>query len=210
MLWELYYSRLLLSRIPRDSIKYFEISIPRHIRFAELRKKLFEQPHLTNIYVNWLLKLEIYLKYCGKEEKLLLRSNFSSFQQYFFCLLLDVHISAGTTFSLRDRRLFEISEFEIMRVNCISIQTMTIIVPLQFLCGSSVRLCVGGFILRGVCVVLICSSSLPLLLPRERAVLRDCDISCALLFIFLSINPYHLLHIMYLCLKMKRRCINFG
>ena len=34
-------------------------------------------------YVIWLLKLEIYWKYCEKEEKLLLRSNFSSFPQYF-------------------------------------------------------------------------------------------------------------------------------
>ena len=32
-------SRLLLSRIPRDFLKYFEICIPPHIRFAELRKK---------------------------------------------------------------------------------------------------------------------------------------------------------------------------
>ena len=48
---------------------------------------------------------------------MLLRSNFSSFSQYFFCLLLDFHVSAGTRFSLRDKRLFEISEFEITRVN---------------------------------------------------------------------------------------------
>ena len=33
------YSRLSLFRIPRDSLKYFEIFVPRHIRFAELRKK---------------------------------------------------------------------------------------------------------------------------------------------------------------------------
>ena len=33
------YSRLSLSRILRDSLKYFEISVPRHIRFAEFRKK---------------------------------------------------------------------------------------------------------------------------------------------------------------------------
>ena len=32
------YSRLSLSRIPRDSLKYFEISVLRHIRFAELSK----------------------------------------------------------------------------------------------------------------------------------------------------------------------------
>ena len=37
----------------------------------------------TNEYIIWLLKLELYWKYCGKEEKLLLRSNFSSFPQYF-------------------------------------------------------------------------------------------------------------------------------
>ena len=36
------------------------------------------------ICVIGLLKLEMYWKYCGKEEKLLLRSNFSSFPQYFF------------------------------------------------------------------------------------------------------------------------------
>ena len=35
----LMYSRLSLSRIPRDSLKYFEISVVRHIRFADLRKK---------------------------------------------------------------------------------------------------------------------------------------------------------------------------
>ena len=33
------YSRLSLSRTPRDSLIYFEISVVRHIRFAELRKK---------------------------------------------------------------------------------------------------------------------------------------------------------------------------
>ena len=36
-----------------------------------------------------------------------------------FYLLLDLHVQAGTRFSLRDKRLFEISEFEIARVNCI-------------------------------------------------------------------------------------------
>ena len=34
------YSRLSLSRTPRDSMKHFEISILRHIRFAELRKTI--------------------------------------------------------------------------------------------------------------------------------------------------------------------------
>ena len=35
-----------------------------------------------------------------------------------FHLMLDFHVSAGTRFSLRDKWLFEISEFEITRVNC--------------------------------------------------------------------------------------------
>ena len=35
-----------------------------------------------------------------------------------FYLLLDFHVKAGTRFSLRNKRLFEISEFEITRVNC--------------------------------------------------------------------------------------------
>ena len=78
------YSRLSLSRIPRDSLKFFEISELRHIRFAEMGTKYLEQLHLTTICVPGLSKLKIYWKYCGKEEKLLLRSNFSSFPQYFF------------------------------------------------------------------------------------------------------------------------------
>ena len=42
------YSRLSLSRTPRDSMKHFEISVVRHIRFTELRKKQsIEQPPLT-------------------------------------------------------------------------------------------------------------------------------------------------------------------
>ena len=44
------YSQLSLSQSPRDSLKYFEISVPRHIRFAEL-KKINEQPHFTYEYV---------------------------------------------------------------------------------------------------------------------------------------------------------------
>ena len=38
-----------------------------------------------------------------------------------FYLLLDFLVKAGTRFSLRDKRLFEISEVEITRVNCIYI-----------------------------------------------------------------------------------------
>ena len=53
------YSRLSLSRIPRDFVmKYFDISVPRHTRFAELRKKYLALPHLTNILVTGLSNLD--------------------------------------------------------------------------------------------------------------------------------------------------------
>ena len=86
----------------------------RHIRFSEMRKTIHRTAHLTNEYVIWLLKLEIYWKYCGKEEKLLLL-----FSTIFCYLLLDVRVKTGTRFSLRDKRLFEISEVAITRVDCI-------------------------------------------------------------------------------------------
>ena len=38
-----------------------------------------------------------------------------------FYMLLDFHVQTGTRFSPRDKRLFEVSEFEIARVNCIYI-----------------------------------------------------------------------------------------
>ena len=38
----------------------------------------------------------------------------------FFYLKLDFYVKTGTRFSLRDKRLFEITEVEIMRVNCIT------------------------------------------------------------------------------------------
>ena len=85
-------STLVISN-SKGLLKYFEISVPRHIKFAELRKKYFEQPHLTNICVTGLLKFGHILKILWKrEEKLLLRSNFSSFPQYLFYLLLDFHV----------------------------------------------------------------------------------------------------------------------
>ena len=45
------YSRLSLSRMRRDPLKYFEISVLRHIRCAELRKIPVEQPNFTNEHV---------------------------------------------------------------------------------------------------------------------------------------------------------------
>ena len=79
-------------------------------------KQLIEQPPFFNRLTMYLTpKLEIYWFYSGKEEKLLLRSNFSSFPQYFVacCLFCCLCVKTGTRFSLRDKRLYQISE-----VNC--------------------------------------------------------------------------------------------
>ena len=45
------YSRLSLSRSQRDPLKYFELSVLRHIRCAELRKTPIERPNFTNEHV---------------------------------------------------------------------------------------------------------------------------------------------------------------
>ena len=49
--FEMRYSRLSLSRSRRDPLKYFEISVLRHIRCAELRKIPIEQPNFTYEHV---------------------------------------------------------------------------------------------------------------------------------------------------------------
>ena len=45
------YSRLSLSRSRRDPLKHFELSVVRHIRFAELSKIPIEQPNFTNEHI---------------------------------------------------------------------------------------------------------------------------------------------------------------
>ena len=39
----------------------------------------------------------------------------------FYDLILDFYVKTGIRFSLRDKRLFEITEVEITRVDCISV-----------------------------------------------------------------------------------------
>ena len=51
------YSRLSLSQIPRDSLKYFEISVLRHIRFAELGGKLIRLTKFNKYMCNWTLEV---------------------------------------------------------------------------------------------------------------------------------------------------------
>ena len=67
-------------------IKYFEISVPRHIRFAKLRKN---KSRITTFHKECKLtpELEIYWTYCGKEEK-----SSSPFSTIFCYLLLDFYV----------------------------------------------------------------------------------------------------------------------
>ena len=106
------YSRFSLSRSQRDSLKYFEISILRHIRFAELSKLPIEQPNFTNEPVICLHYSKIYVEnIVEKGEKL----------QFLFISTIFYLLSWPTRrirFSLRDKRLFEITEVEITRVDC--------------------------------------------------------------------------------------------
>ena len=45
-------------------------------------------------------------------------SNFSSYPQYFVTFFLDFHVKTRTRFYPRDKRLFEITEVEITKVDC--------------------------------------------------------------------------------------------
>ena len=105
-------SWLLLSRNPRDSLEYFEISVPLHIRFAELKKTINQ----TTTFNKWICistpEVKRYIENIVEKEQFLL------FSTIFWYLLLDFHVGTGTRFSLRDKWLFEISEVEITRDYC--------------------------------------------------------------------------------------------
>ena len=59
------------------------------------------------------------MKILWKRGEIAPMEQFLLFSTIFCYLLLDFSVKTGTRFSLRDKRLFEISEAEIMRVDCI-------------------------------------------------------------------------------------------
>ena len=62
-------------------------------QICRIEEKIIRITTFNKYICNWTHEVrDIFKKYCGKEEKLLLRSNFSSFPQYFFYLLLDFHV----------------------------------------------------------------------------------------------------------------------
>ena len=80
------YSRLSLSRIPRNSLKYFEISVLRYIKFAELRKKLIRLTTLNKYMCNWTLEVRDILKTLWK------RGGIAPQQQFLLFSTIFLHI----------------------------------------------------------------------------------------------------------------------
>ena len=58
------------------------------------------------------------MKILWKRGEIAPKEQFLLFSTIFYCLLVDLCVKTGTRFSLRDKRLFEISEFEITGVDC--------------------------------------------------------------------------------------------
>ena len=60
------------------------------------------------------------LKILWKRGEIAPEEQFLLLSTIFYYLILDFYVKTGIRFSLRDRRLFEITEIEITRVDCIS------------------------------------------------------------------------------------------
>ena len=91
---------------------YFDIS-----NLRNWGKQLIEQPPLTEWICNLTPVWDIF-KILWKRE-IASKEQFLLFSTIFCCLLVDLCVKTGTRFSLRDKRLFEISEFDKTRVDCI-------------------------------------------------------------------------------------------
>ena len=73
----------------------------------------------TTILCNLTPEVRDILKILWKRDETAPEEQFFLFSTIFCYLLLDFHVKTGTRFSLRDKQLFEVSEVEIMRVDCI-------------------------------------------------------------------------------------------
>ena len=80
-------------------------------------KVVYVATYTTNEYVIWDI-----LKILWKRGEIAPYEQFLLFSTIFCYLLLDIHVKTGTRLSLRDKRLFEISDLEITRVHCIWFQ----------------------------------------------------------------------------------------
>ena len=89
-------------------------------RFAELRKNT----NRTTRFYKWICKfnsfsLQYILKYCAKRGEIAHQEQFLLLFIIFCYRMIDFYVKTRTRFSLRYKRLFEIIEAEITRVDCI-------------------------------------------------------------------------------------------
>ena len=87
--------------------------------------KTEENTNRTTKFHKWTCNLtplvrNICWKYCGNGRNCSLGAILPLSTKFYY-LMLDFCVKTGIRFSLRDKRLFEITEVEIMRVDCISI-----------------------------------------------------------------------------------------
>ena len=115
---EVKYSRLSLSRSPRDSLKYFKISIPRHIRFVKLRKTINQTTTFNKWICNLTSEVKGYIENIVEKRRNCSLGAIPPLFHNILIPLLDFYVRTGTRFSLRDKRLLEISVVEITRVDC--------------------------------------------------------------------------------------------
>ena len=83
---------------------------------CRIEEKLNRTTTFNKCICNWTLEIRDILKILWKKGEI------APFSPLFHNILLSIvrfYLSAGTRFSLRDKRLFEVSEVEITRVNCI-------------------------------------------------------------------------------------------
>ena len=90
--------------MPRDSLKHFEISVPRHISVAEVRKKINRTTTFNKSICNLTPEVRDILKILWKRGEIAPQEQFLLFFTIFCYLFLHCHIKTGTRISLRDKR----------------------------------------------------------------------------------------------------------
>ena len=111
------------------------------------------------------------LKILWKRGKIAPEEQFLRLSTLFCYLMLDFYVKRGIRFSLRDKRLFEITEVEITRVDCIicvrlSLLSSEIAAPLAVVGTHSIETALS-FSSPFLLVVCFCSPNVKLLLVRD-------------------------------------------
>ena len=86
-------------------------------QICRIEEKLIRLTTFNKYMYNWTLEVR-YIENIVEKRRNCSLGAISPLFHYIFYMLLDFHVLAGTRFLLRDKRLFEISEFEIARVSC--------------------------------------------------------------------------------------------